>query len=147
MYLAPLGCCGGDYERRNLARRAAAPPPAAAVAAAATPTTYATRGLLAVEVKKLVEGRGFAGELAPVVESTENCTYRVVVVRGGAEGGEGRGGGAGGRSRDSVGVHVRGVYSRAYTCLFSERFEYSAGRTNLFLPTKNVMGTICHTST
>ncbi|CAM9353698.1 unnamed protein product, partial [Pylaiella littoralis] len=102
---ASLGYCGAEYDWRKLARRSAA----AAAAAAAAPSTYSARtsaivraapGLLSVDVMKLAKCRGFAGELAPVLESIEGCTYRVVVVRDGA------GGGGGGGGRDKVSVHV-----------------------------------------
>eukprot|EP00752_Nemacystus_decipiens_P011710 g10391.t1 len=60
----------------------------------------ATAGcLLSVDVMELAEGRGFAGELAAVVETTGGCTYRVVVGGGG-------GGGDGGLGRDNINVHV-----------------------------------------
>lgn len=92
----------------------------AAAAVAAVPATHAgalpDAGLLAVDVMKLADGRGFAGTLAPVVESTGGCTYRVVVCEGGhglrCGDGSGSGSGGNGEGRSSggggagVGVHV-----------------------------------------
>lgn len=60
----------------------------------------AAAGLLSVDVMKLAEGRGFAGGLAAVVQSTGGCTYRVV-FDGATEGGKG-----------GVGVHVSVIFLR-----------------------------------
>lgn len=74
-------------------------------------TSPAVPGLLAVDVLKLADGTGFAGNLAAIVESTAGCTYRVVL------GGDGEGEGGG------VTVHVSFFLLRAHrrrgACAFS----------------------------
>lgn len=114
---APLGYFDAGYDWRNVARRAAS--------ATAAPTTCATPGLLSVDVMELAEGRGFAGDMAPVVESTRGCTYRVVVVVRGDDGGGGEGG-----CRDKVSVHVSEFFSSSRVCAdaFRACLERSAGR-------------------
>ncbi|CAN0190549.1 unnamed protein product [Ectocarpus sp. 6 AP-2014] len=90
--LAPLGYYG---DRRWCD---GAPPTFAARAATSSASAAAAGGrLLSVDVMKLAEGQGYAGELAAVVESTGCCTYRIVVGGGGHHRGAGGGG---------VGVHV-----------------------------------------
>lgn len=90
--LAPLGYYG---DRRW--RDGAAPTLAARAATASASAAAAGGRLLAVDMMKLADGQGYAGELAAVVESTGCCTYRIVVGDGGHHRGAGEGG---------VGVHV-----------------------------------------
>ncbi|CAM9972664.1 unnamed protein product, partial [Ectocarpus fasciculatus] len=91
---APLGYYNSDRRWRD-----GAAPTFAARAATASAAAAVTRcRLLSVDVMKLAEGQGYAGELAAVVESTACCTYRVVVGDGGRRRGTGEG--------SSVGVHV-----------------------------------------
>ncbi|CAM9978099.1 unnamed protein product [Ectocarpus sp. 12 AP-2014] len=91
----PLAPLGYYFDRRWY--DSAAPTFAARAAPGSASAAPAGGRLLSVDVMKLAEGQGYAGELAAVVESTGCCTYRIVVGDGGHHRRAGEGG---------VGVHV-----------------------------------------
>ncbi|CAN0563583.1 unnamed protein product, partial [Ectocarpus sp. 12 AP-2014] len=91
----PLAPLGYYFDRRWC--DSADPTSAARAAPGSASAAPAGGRLLSVDVMKLAEGQGYAGELAAVVESTGCCTYRIVVGDGGHHRRAGEGG---------VGVHV-----------------------------------------
>lgn len=83
--------------------------------------------LLAVDVLKLAEGWGFAGTLAPLIEMSEECTYRIVQGSTGDDNitGQWRG----------VKVHVRDGHKSLWVCASGARVVQGFAKTGCVLET------------